>query len=84
MDSIIRSYLHARETITRLSRTEAIDRFVRNRPGVRVSRGQTMTEYALIIAAVAIAVYATYQTMGTTIQTMVTNLDAKLSAAVSS
>jgi Flp pilus assembly pilin Flp len=84
MDSIIGSYLHARETITRLSRTEAIARFLRGRSGARVTRGQTMTEYALIIAAVAIAVYTTYQTMGTTIQSMVSSLDAKLTAAVSS
>jgi Flp pilus assembly pilin Flp len=83
MDSIIRSYLHARETIRRLSRTEPMARFVRGRSGARFTRGQTMTEYALIIAAIAIAVFATYQTMGNTIQTMVTDLDAKLTAASS-
>jgi Flp pilus assembly pilin Flp len=41
-------------------------------------RGQTMTEYALILAAVAIVVYAGYQTMGTDIQTLLNSIDAKL------
>jgi Flp pilus assembly pilin Flp len=30
-------------------------------------KGQTMTEYALILAAVAVVVYAGYKTMGTSI-----------------
>jgi Flp pilus assembly pilin Flp len=41
-------------------------------------RGQTMTEYALILAAVAVVVYAGYQTMGTTIQTLLNTIDSKL------
>ncbi len=41
-------------------------------------RGQTMTEYALILAAVAVVVYAGYQTMGTTINTLLTTVDGKL------
>jgi Flp pilus assembly pilin Flp len=84
MESIIRSYLHARETITRLSRTEAVGRLVRGRSGARYTRGQTMTEYALILAAIAIAVFVTYQTMGTNIQALVTDIDAKLTTATSS
>jgi len=84
MDSIIRSYLHARETITRLSRSKAIARFVRGQSGAHLTRGQTMTEYALILAAIAIAVFITYQTMGTTIQTFVSDIDSKLSAAANS
>jgi Flp pilus assembly pilin Flp len=40
--------------------------------------GQTMAEYALIMAAVAVVVYAGYQTMGTTITTLVTSIDGKL------
>ena len=31
------------------------------------SRGQTMTEYALIVTAVAVVVYAGYQTLGQTL-----------------
>jgi Flp pilus assembly pilin Flp len=34
-------------------------------------RGQTMTEYALILAAVAVLVFVTYETMGQTINSMV-------------
>jgi Flp pilus assembly pilin Flp len=43
-------------------------------------RGQTMTEYALILAAVAIVVYATYQVMGNDIGTLVNRVDTALTA----
>jgi Flp pilus assembly pilin Flp len=36
-----------------------------------VRRGQTMSEYALILAAVALVVFVFYQTMGQTIEGMV-------------
>lgn len=42
------------------------------------TRGQTMTEYALILAAVAVVVFAGYQTMGTAIGTLLTSVDTKL------
>ena len=41
-------------------------------------RGQTMAEYALMLAAVAVVVFIGYQTMGTTITTMLTTVDGKL------
>jgi Flp pilus assembly pilin Flp len=41
-------------------------------------RGQTMTEYALILAAVAVVVYVAYQTMGTTVGSVLTNVDSQL------
>jgi Flp pilus assembly pilin Flp len=41
-------------------------------------RGQTMTEYALILAAVAVVVVVGYQTMGSTIKTLLTSVDAQL------
>jgi Flp pilus assembly pilin Flp len=41
-------------------------------------RGQTMTEYALIMAAVAVVVFAGYQTMGTTIGSLLTSVDGQL------
>jgi Flp pilus assembly pilin Flp len=41
-------------------------------------KGQTMTEYALIMAAVAVVVYAGYQTMGTHITTLLTTVDGQL------
>jgi len=42
------------------------------------NRGQTMTEYALILAAVAIIVVAGYRAMGTTVTTMLTTVDSQL------
>ncbi len=40
--------------------------------------GQTMAEYALIIAAVAVIVFVAYQKMGTTITTLLTTVDTQL------
>ena len=45
------------------------------------AEGQTMTEYALILAAVAIVAYVTYQVMGQDIGSMVNKIDTALSAA---
>jgi Flp pilus assembly pilin Flp len=36
-----------------------------------LARGQTMSEYALILAAVALVVFVFYQTMGQSIESMV-------------
>lgn len=41
-------------------------------------RGQTMAEYALILSAVAVVVFAGYQLMGTTITTLLSSVDGKL------
>ena len=41
-------------------------------------KGQTMAEYALIMAAVAVVVFVGYQTMGTTITSLLTTVDNKL------
>jgi Flp pilus assembly pilin Flp len=41
-------------------------------------RGQTMTEYALILAAVAVVVFVGYQAMGTTIDSLLTSVDGQL------
>ena len=49
--------------------------------GKRLSKGQTMTEYALILAAVAIVVFVTYQTMGQDIQSMVNTVNKDLTTA---
>jgi Flp pilus assembly pilin Flp len=42
------------------------------------ARGQTMAEYALILAAVAVVVYVGYETMGTTLTTMLSSVDTSL------
>jgi Flp pilus assembly pilin Flp len=48
----------------------------------KLSKGQTMTEYALILAAVAIVVFVTYQVMGQDIIHMITwQVDNDLSVA---
>jgi Flp pilus assembly pilin Flp len=46
--------------------------------GREFSRGQTMTEYALILSAVAVVVFIGYQTMGTDIGTLLTAVDNQL------
>jgi Flp pilus assembly pilin Flp len=43
-----------------------------------LNRGQTMAEYALILAAVAVVVYVGYQTMGTTITGLLSAVDTSL------
>jgi Flp pilus assembly pilin Flp len=43
-----------------------------------LNRGQTMAEYALILAAVAVVVFVGYQTMGTTITTLLSSVDTSL------
>ena len=42
------------------------------------SRGQTMAEYALIVSAVAVVVYAGYKATGTTITALVSGIDTNL------
>jgi Flp pilus assembly pilin Flp len=42
------------------------------------ARGQTMAEYVLIVAAVAVVCFAGYQATGTTVSTLVSNVDGKL------
>jgi Flp pilus assembly pilin Flp len=42
------------------------------------ARGQTMAEYVLIVSAIAVVAYAGYQATGTTIATLVSNIDTKM------
>jgi Flp pilus assembly pilin Flp len=42
------------------------------------ARGQTMAEYVLIVSAVAVLVYAGYQTTGTTISSLVNQVDSQM------
>jgi len=57
-------------------------RFIAVRESVlgRVS-GQTMTEYALILAAIAIVVYGAYQVMGNSIGSLASGVDSALTNA---
>jgi len=42
------------------------------------ARGQTLAEYVLIVAAVAVVAFAGYQATGTTVSTLVSNVDSKM------
>lgn len=55
--------------------SKIIETFVKVR---EYERGQTMAEYALILAAVAVVVFIGYQLMGTTITTLLTSVDGNL------
>ena len=46
-----------------------------------LSKGQTMTEYALIMAAVAVVVFVTYQTMGNDIGSLVNRINTDLTTS---
>lgn len=49
--------------------------------GKRLSKGQTMTEYALILAAIAVVVYGTYRALGNNIGTLASGVDSALTNA---
>jgi Flp pilus assembly pilin Flp len=56
--------------------------FIRARESVvRNTRGQTMTEYALILAAIAVVVYGTYRALGNNIGTLANGVDSALTNA---
>jgi Flp pilus assembly pilin Flp len=42
--------------------------------------GQTMTEYALILSAVAVVVFVTYQVMGQDVNSLVNKIDKTLTS----
>jgi Flp pilus assembly pilin Flp len=44
------------------------------------SRGQTMTEYAMILSAVAVVVFVTYKVFGQDVSSLVNHVDATLTA----
>ncbi|HVB79058.1 MAG TPA: hypothetical protein VNE82_03805 [Candidatus Binataceae bacterium] len=48
---------------------------------VRATRGQTMTEYALILAAIAVVVWGAYHVMGQDIQSLASGVDSALTSA---
>jgi Flp pilus assembly pilin Flp len=56
--------------------------FIRARESViRRTRGQTMTEYALMLAAIAVAVYGTYRVLGSNIGSLASGVDSTLTNA---
>ncbi len=67
MNGIVRTYINGYEQLRTVLCSGA--------------KAQTMTEYALILAAVAIVAYITYQVMGQDIGSMVNNIDNGLATA---
>ena len=63
------------DTITKMYVT------VRNLQFRKLRRGQTMTEYALILAAIAVVVFITYEVMGQDIGTMVNKVNTALTSS---
>ena len=56
--------------------------FIRARESVvRNTRAQTLTEYALILAAIAIVVYGTYRALGINIGSLANGVDSALTNA---
>lgn len=49
-----------------------------------LSKGQTMAEYALILAAVTVIVYITYRGMGNNLGSLVSSTNRNLTSAVGS
>ena len=45
---------------------------------IREQKGQSMTEYALIMAAIAVVAMAAYSGLGTNMSTVVNNVSGKL------
>jgi Flp pilus assembly pilin Flp len=48
---------------------------------VRSTRGQTMTEYAFILAAIAVVVYGVYKALGNNIGSLANGVDSTLTNA---
>lgn len=47
----------------------------------KLHKGQTMTEYALILAAIAVAVFASYELLGNDIKTLVNSVGTSLATS---
>lgn len=52
--------------------------FIRFQHRMRFSSGQTMTEYALILATIVIVLVSLYDTSGTLVKTLVDQVDPML------
>jgi len=55
-----------------------MDTILRTYVRIREASGQTMTEYALIMAAIAVACFAAYNLLGTDINNLVNEVQADL------
>jgi Flp pilus assembly pilin Flp len=56
--------------------------FIRARESVvRNTRGQTMTEYTLVLSAVAVAVFGIYRVLGNNVSSLASGVDSTLTNA---
>ena len=55
--------------------------FVCAREFVMRKRGQTMTEYTLVLAAIAVVVYGVYLALGKNVSTLASGVDSTLTTA---
>jgi Flp pilus assembly pilin Flp len=56
--------------------------FIRARESmVRNTRGQTMTEYTLIVTAIAVVVFGTYMALGNNVSSLASGVDSTLTNA---
>jgi Flp pilus assembly pilin Flp len=56
--------------------------FIRARESaVRNTRGQTMTEYTLILSAIAVAVFGIYRVLGNNVSSLASGVDSTLTNA---
>ena len=53
-------------------------KFGRRYARLTTAKGQTMTEYALLLSGVAVVVYSSYKTLGTSITPLLTRIDGNL------
>lgn len=69
---------HASAAQTTSEGEDVMDLLFRSRWPAALSRGQTMTEYVMIVSAIAVLVFAGYQQLGTTVNGLVTSVDGSL------
>ena len=64
-------------------KNECCDNILHSNSGApaRPYPGQTMTEYALILAAIAVVVYGVYAAMGNNIGSLASGVDSSLTSA---
>lgn len=53
-------------------------KIARKYPKIFAGRGQTMTEYAMIISVVAVAAYGGFKAFGTSTTTLLSSIDGSL------
>ncbi len=66
------------DRVTRLYVRVVEGKLIRRCARLTNGRGQTMTEYALVLAGVAVVVYSGYKSLGSAIKSSLTKVDGQL------